>query len=548
MRNGGTYNEGKNSYIYDEFMDQYGNIYELSSDGKEYFVDCDIQSIPDMKVLLSLKKHIKELFIWDNSPITDITFLENFQQLKSLYILNSNISNFEPLGKLASLDVLGIYNEHPVDCSIFVNLEYLDSLVLSTDRIINLEAVFDKSHGEFKLPKLSYIGIGEYEFIKNALGSLMSKTEGLTPKDKNSREKYGNKDGENFIDQYGNRFYCKTDKDGISVEIIGAPDTDVLLQLKNHITNLNFSENSRVTDISFLRDFSYLKELRVIKPNILTLKSMDSLSNLGSLSIDLTVSKKILMENGYKGITDFLLLFKSHDKLNRLTLIDEDIKNEEKMYILAQEVFKISGIEILTINGISFDKDYKISFEFKSGAYRILQYNANVRTAPDRNSKVIEVLNLHDEIEIMENTFVEEKINNVWGFWYKIKHGDVSGYTFGGNIAYRAFETDIDKNGVKDYFYFRFSTAGYGVSKIEPNDDVFIYINRRKINTNVLSETKRYFEERPFDWCRFEDDDGCVLVGLIQEGRHQYEYQHIFKVTPDGKIEFVTNWNEIDYW
>jgi len=106
---------------------------------------------------------------------------------------------------------------------------------------------------------------------------------------------------------------------------------------------------------------------------------------------------------------------------------------------------------------------------------------------------------------------------------------------------------DIDKNGVKDYFYFRLSRDS-GISYIEPKTDVFIYINGRRINTNVLSESERYFEERGFEWCEFEEDDGCVLIGLTQYGRHDYEYLHIFKVTPDGKIAFITNWNEIDYW
>jgi hypothetical protein len=507
-----------------------------------------------MKLLLPLKNYVEELSIWEDSPITDISFLENFHLLRTLYIRNQNIINFEPLGKLVSLEHLTIndeYNESPVtiDCSIFADLENLEVLILYTDRITNLETIFDKSQEEFKLPKLTAIILDEYYFDKKRHGSFMLKVEGLTPEDKNSREKYGNQHGEKYIDQYGNRFYNESysGKD-ISVDIRSTPDMDVLLRLKNDITDLSFYENSPITDISFLRDFSKLKKLQVTNPNILTLKSIDSLSNLDSLSVYLTIGRKFLIENGYTGILDFLLSFRNRDKLDGLILIDEDIKHEDEMYILAQEVYKISGIENIKISENWFNRDRKKSFEFKKGTYHILQYNANVRTEPNRNSKAIAVLNTHDEIEILENTFVEEKINDVWGFWYKIKYGNVSGYTFGGNIAYKAFVTDIDKNGVKDFFYFRFSENYHGGHYIEPDKDVIIYVNGQRINTNVLSESERYLDKRRFEWCEFEEDEGCVLVGLTQYGRHQYEYMHIFKVTPDGKIEFITNWNEIDYW
>jgi len=546
FENGGTYNEEN---MLDRFIDQYGNSYALSySYNNENEIACNIKDIPDMKILLPLRKYVTQLDIWPDSPITDITFLKNFHKLRELNIRNSTVSTFKPAGKLAGLESLRIDNKDPVtiDCSIFASLENLKDLFLSTDRVINLETIFDKTREEFKLPKFEYISLGEnYSFTKNELGSLMSKLAGLTPGDKSVREKYGNKYGEDYIDQYGNKFHCERSRpDGISVDILAAPDMDVLLQLKNNITNLSIHENSPITDISFLKDFSRLKELRVRSQNILTLKSTDSLPNLDSLSVSLAVGKKFLKENNYTDILDFLLSFKNRDKLDYLSLIDKDIKDEDEMYVLAQEIFKISGIKGIGTDIKYFDRDYKKSFEFELKTYRILQYNANIRATPDRNGKVVAVLKTHDEVEILENTFIEEKINNVWGFWYKIKHGGVLGYTFGGNIAYNALASDIDKNGVKDYFYFRFSQGRY----IEPNKDVIIYINGRRINTNVLSESKRYFDERGFEWCEFEENDGCVLIGLTQYGRHQYEYMHIFKVTPDGRIEFITNWNEIDYW
>jgi len=582
LENGGTYNS--EDYGYGRFMDRYGNGFEIYMHWDESLdLSCRIVNIPDLQVLLPLKNYIRILGIEPGTPITDIAFLENFQQLEELYIGSQNVLSFKPLGKLVNLNWLRIDNDDPItiDCSIFTNLKNLEALMLSTDRITNLETIFNKSKEEFKLPKLRFISLGEYTYNKEEYGSFLSEVEGITPIDRSIREKRGNRAGENYIDQYGNRFDGVFGaKDKISVDILYTPDIDVLLRLKNNIMNLHIYENSPVTDISFLKDFHELKELRIINPNVLTLESMrylgyiDSLNimltnpeskalksieylsnqdsiNHDSISVNLTISKKFLKKNSYKGILEFLLSFKNPDRLNELFLIDEDIKNEDEMYLLAKEIFKISGIQEITIGDNKFDRDFKKSFEFESGTYHLLQYRVNVRTEPNRKSKVIAVLNIHDKVEILENTFFEEKINNVWGFWYKIKYGNILGYTFGGNIAYEALAADIDKNGVKDYFYYRFSRdSGKNYYPfIEPDKDVFIYINNRRINTNVLSKTKRYLgNERYFERCILEEGDGYVLIGLSQEGRHGYEYIHIFKVTPDGRIEFITNWNEIDYW
>jgi hypothetical protein len=549
LDNGGTYNAESR---YNAYLDQYGNSYILVYYGEEkYYLECTLSNIPDTKLLLQLKDYIRSLGTVLDNPITDITFLEDLQQLKNLAIIETkNIVNFKPLGRLSSLEWLRIDNDDSVtiDCSIFANLQNLDALMLSTDKVINLETIFDKSKEEFKLPKLRYISLGEYTFDKNKYGSFLANVEGLTPGDKSSREKYGNQHGEKYVDQYGNRFDGKSG-DKISVDILHTPDIDVLLRLKDNIEELHIGENSPITDISFIKDFSSLKRLQINNPIIFALASGRYSENLQYLFIDLTISKNLLIKNGYAGILDFLLSHKNFNRLSYLSFIDEDIKDVDEMYVLAREIFKMSSISHIGMGGNSFHRDYTKSYNFELGTYHILQYRANVRTEPSRNSEAIAVLSLNDEIEVLENTFFEEKINDVWGYWYKVKYGNITGYTFGGNIALETFVTDIDKNGIKDYFYFRFSkNPDSSWSYIEPGKDVIIYINGQRINTNVLSESKGKLDSVPFEWCTFEEDDGCVLIGLTQYGRHQYEYISIFKVTPDGKIEYMRNWNERDFW
>ena len=574
LRNGGSINEDEMGYTGMRNLDKYGNGYGLSYSGNgNYDIRCTIINIPDTDVLFQLRNYINSIVIVFNNPM-DITFLENLSQLQSLTIINQTIENFEPLGKLLSLKYLRINNTDTIniDCSIFTNLSSLETLIFSTDRIVNLEAIFDKYHDDIKLPKLYYISIGDYAYNKNAYGYFMINIEGLTSYNKTYREKYGNGINENYVDQFENRYIGEFgEKNKISVEIINVPDIDVLLQLKNNITKFSISKNASIADISFLKDFTGLNELRITNPSVSILESMRDLTNINSiniilsnpdsnvkeslehlssldfLSIDLTISREFLLENDYTGILDFLHLFKNLDKINQLLLINEDIESKDEMYVLAHEIFKISSIPEIRIGENWFHRDNKKSYEFKLGTHLILQYRANVRNEPNRRGEVIAVLNLHDEVEILENTFIEEKINDVWGFWYKIKFDNIVGYTFGGNIALRFLVTDIDKNGVNDYFYWRYTRDGYRYI-INPLTDVIIYINNKRINVDVLIETTRHFADSPYESCRFEEGDDDVLIGLSQYGRHDYEYMNIFKVTGAGKIEYISNWDEIDYW
>jgi hypothetical protein len=168
-----------------------------------------------------------------------------------------------------------------------------------------------------------------------------------------------------------------------------------------------------------------------------------------------------------------------------------------------------------------------------------MQYRANVRKEPTRNSDVVAVLSLHDEIEILENSGIAEKINDVVSFWYKIKCGNIIGYTYGGNIAYKTFVTDIDRNGINDYFYYRHSWRGHII--INPhNDDLVIYINNQKISSTILKTVYRddlYFS---ISFCRFTERDGYVAIELETWGHDHYGGVHYyFKVTPDGRIEYI---------
>jgi len=313
-----------------------------------------------------------------------------------------------------------------------------------------------------------------------------------------------------YNDKYGNLFHQNNYRKKITCSLLYTPDIELLTQLKDNLVTLTIN-NKQLTDISFLKNLPQLKEL------IVSLEPIKYLNKLESLKIS----------SRYKKTID-CSVFRNLENLKQMDLGDNDVENLGALDNLRVRYSdKIKGLKEYYEKYRSID--YSNSYVFHYDKYYILQYGVNVRAKPTRNSDIIAVLNLNDEIQIVENSEVEEEINGDWGYWYKIKHNDITGYTFGRNIAAKTLITDIDKNGIKDYFYLRFSSPW----NIDPDKDILIYINNQRISTKVISTSKRY---APFQSCTFEERDGYVLIDLRYEG-HDSLFIHIFRVLPNGKIE-----------
>jgi hypothetical protein len=194
--------------------------------------------------------------------------------------------------------------------------------------------------------------------------------------------------------------------------------------------------------------------------------------------------------------------------------------------------------------------------------YHVFQYRVNVRSEPNRDSSVVAVLSIHDEIEILENTWNHEQINGFWSFWYKIKYGNITGYTFGGNIAWQTIITDIDKNGVDDYFSCRTPVNASSIGPVYTLRDIRIYINNERISTRDIVPPHRkiltsneegiyglinevaYRDEygHQFDLCRIKQRNGYVIIEML-DGYRDYMKVYVYKVFPNGMIQFI---REID--
>jgi hypothetical protein len=167
---------------------------------------------------------------------------------------------------------------------------------------------------------------------------------------------------------------------------------------------------------------------------------------------------------------------------------------------------------------------YASAWSLPLGLHYMLDDGVRIRSEPNLRGSIIGKLELHDTIEILENTEIEQQINNVWAYWYKIRHNNLVGYIWGGFTAMAALIFDIDENGQNDYFYYRASSMVQVfdfVPEIRPTD-IFIYINNRRIPVDIPEHSYSYIKW--YTVCTFEVQSGKVIMQLLQLGlRETYE-------------------------
>ena len=513
------------SYVEDRYyMDKYGNRYN-DFEYEKFQKMVHLVDVPDLEVLSMLRDYEFGIDIVDGNPLTDISFLENFPKIDSLYLGDVKISNFEPLKKLTNIRRLELGNvaipslellqyftnlqrlefrqDYPgiVDGLALRNLTSIKHLTLNNERIVNLEAIFDLSGEEApSLPNLGVFKMPNYYWDREywALEKVKLEQEKIGfVQDENSIVILNNNINNNIdallaikepIESINIRIQAgKTDisfienlKDIKYVTIRDDNDNIVSLEPLRHLENLvefrHYSSDHKEIDCSLFMNAKNLKYLNLFNNRVKNIAAVAHLENLEELSIKGNSREKI---DGSS--------LRNLAKLRFLDLSDNEVENEDIIFNLPNiEVIRFSNHfrrqeEMSTDDARSLG--YRgLTLELKKQKYRILQYRANVRSKPTTKSETVAILNLNAEVEILENTWISEKINGAWAYWYKIAIGNTIGYIFGGNLAIDTLITDIDKNGINDYFHFRFS--GWGT--INPSTDVIIYINNQRISTNVL--------------------------------------------------------------
>jgi hypothetical protein len=184
-------------------------------------------------------------------------------------------------------------------------------------------------------------------------------------------------------------------------------------------------------------------------------------------------------------------------------------------------------------------------FKFNPGHYFILDYPINIRSQPNLQGEIIGRLYLNNRIEIIQATDKIDFIDNVYSYWYLIKYNEIVGYIFGGFIAVGRLVFDIDRNGIEDYIFFRFSKSIDSHDIIDSYQDLFIYLNNERLSTlNVYRDNP---ENHYWVWCNITQfsfsnnlNNYYLTFSLIHSKGDGFPgEEYFFTIYSNGQIEFT---------
>ena len=214
------------------------------------------------------------------------------------------------------------------------------------------------------------------------------------------------------------------------------------------------------------------------------------------------------------------------------------------------ENFSLPTVEIINV-----DQPYNI----ENGIYFILASPVNIFDQPNLNSNVIGILKLNDEIEVIENMEIEQRLYGFLQYWYKIKYQNIEGYIWGGYIAVETVVYDIDYNGINDYFHYRISGIINNENIIDINSDIYIYINSKKKIFNFNFEHTRNIHKRSINniniWnkCMFEKPYYNAIgeynefkIGFIYYYTQFIEQRNNYSIFADNAFFFILSEDKIE--
>ena len=218
------------------------------------------------------------------------------------------------------------------------------------------------------------------------------------------------------------------------------------------------------------------------------------------------------------------------------------------------------------VSALAFAQQVIGAYDIAPGTYRMLEYPVNIRSQPGLNGAVIGRLQLHDRIEVLENTGNRQTIDGVLQNWYRIRSSGTEGYIWGGYIAVESFVFDIDNNGVDDYFYSRIRDIRdiknpWYTGRFNPDDpigltdkeyyrtdfltenDIFIYFNGTlvdtsplRIKTDEVSRRTDYQFHSLWRRCSFSDSGDEVIIYIFALSNTLF----VFGLDRTGSIRFGT--------
>lgn len=162
------------------------------------------------------------------------------------------------------------------------------------------------------------------------------------------------------------------------------------------------------------------------------------------------------------------------------------------------------------INEIVTEKE-EIFNSDNSTLYVIPANGLNLRSEPNTTSERITLLSQNTELTVLERSEIEEVIDELHDYWYKVDNGEEVGWVFGGYLAKYPIVIKSNEKKVPKYIYdleikmFPNEEIFYAEAAIEyyNNDILTVYENSIKNNDYFITDTEIIYlyqiEDMP-DW------------------------------------------------
>lgn len=279
-------NEGELTYLsvcdknWPENCSLIDNLIDLISEFKALkylYIDLEHYKITNVDTLKSLK-HLESLYIYNETEITSLSFLDSVSSLTSICIENSEIKDISPLYRHTTLREITLKNAKITDVSGLYKLKQLTTLTLSNNHISRLgelpwsETIKSVNLANNKIKDLNVLKDCIYLSSLNVNSNLISNLDGLLYIRSFNSLNIGNNQIYNILDVFDGLKAVRY----LNIENNPLKNIDFVKQCKRLIT-LNIAHN-RVDNLSILENNRSLQKLNITGNSITDLSLLEKYS------------------------------------------------------------------------------------------------------------------------------------------------------------------------------------------------------------------------------------------------------------------------------
>ncbi|MBC8156972.1 SH3 domain-containing protein [Armatimonadetes bacterium] len=115
------------------------------------------------------------------------------------------------------------------------------------------------------------------------------------------------------------------------------------------------------------------------------------------------------------------------------------------------------------------------------GSHYIIESGANLRTAPSQKADIVKQLKQGEKVEVVEVQPEWLVLNEISSYWYKVRHGNIGGYIWGGLLSAGGLQIRLTGSVKFIEIYYRFSGSAKYSWLSNPAKDLFILVDGQTI-------------------------------------------------------------------